>query len=832
MVADWGETTATTGLFKCAAGKAMDTASPVPLKALRATVEVIDFCSEVCLVQEYENSEDETIEAVFCFPISSKAAVTGFVVTNGTKRLVGEVQRARTANTAYVRAIEAGQTAVLVQELGQDLMQCFVGNIAPHSHITIAITFVTELETEEDALRFRLPLTHIPRFNAGRRAVGAPLVSQEESTFALEFTAHFSMSQPLESVTSFTHDISVDMEDNGMHGSVSLCDAAKIDGDLDLLFSLRASADQTREPMVVLEKHPTHGSKAALISFFPEIEKNMQRTEIILLVDRSGSMRGSRIELAKEALQIFLRSLPENCLFNIVGFGTTHKRLFKDSSVYNEKTLATATGHVDSIRADLGGTNILDPLKTICRRPRHTSAALRSLIVLTDGAVSNTSSLLEYVDKRKADTRIFTLGIGSGCSSALVNGLAERSHGAAEFVIEGEPISPKVIAQLKRSMEHGLTDIGASWDGLNIIHSAGGRAIFRGERLLLYGIQATGMAVVDPREMDKESDEEAGPDHQGVATVTISANSSSGGTVRFVVPLHFSDEVAMSGDLIHRLAVKTVVKEDSLSRQSSEHLCLTYGVSSPQCSFVVVDPESPGEVRSKTVTVATPQPLDNLKEGKKKKKSSSPVFKSWGVSSRGASRPQGRGRACRHGSRTRDTSMEIGAPMNMSRSCEAAQQQQHSMQLEDSMELEESRRESHEKTKKPSGARFACMAPPQALASSSSSKGAPPAPSNSLVTIIRSQAFNGSWSLSYAAGLLNKSVDNIKANVAKSSLSDTVKGNDTLIGTALVVAFLRRTFRSKAVEWDLVVAKAEKWIVAAAGVASARALVQTISAAA
>ena len=40
--------------------------------------------------------------------------------------------------------------------------------------------------------------------------------------------------------------------------------------------------------------------------------------------------------------------------------------------------------------------------------------------------------------------RCFTFGIGSGASSALVNGMAKAGRGTAEFVKEGERMQPKV----------------------------------------------------------------------------------------------------------------------------------------------------------------------------------------------------------------------------------------------------------------------------------------------------------------------------------------------------------------------------------------------------
>ena len=41
----------------------------------------------------------------------------------------------------------------------------------------------------------------------------------------------------------------------------------------------------------------------------------------------------------------------------------------------------------------------------------------RTIILLTDGAVSNTEEILNYVAKHKKSNRVFTVGIGSGCST-------------------------------------------------------------------------------------------------------------------------------------------------------------------------------------------------------------------------------------------------------------------------------------------------------------------------------------------------------------------------------------------------------------------------------
>jgi hypothetical protein len=85
------------------------------------------------------------------------------------------------------------------------------------------------------------------------------------------------------------------------------------------------------------------GTTTIMASIYPQLQMAADSdediyTEMIFIVDRSGSMSGSRINQVRDTLQIFLRSLGEGTLFNIIGFGSRTEHLFRDGSVeYNDK---------------------------------------------------------------------------------------------------------------------------------------------------------------------------------------------------------------------------------------------------------------------------------------------------------------------------------------------------------------------------------------------------------------------------------------------------------------------------------------------------------------
>ncbi len=145
---------------------------------------------------------------------------------------------------------------------------------------------------------------------------------------------------------------------------------------------------------------------AVMVSFFPEFKGNMKQVpcEFIFVVDRSGSMSGKYIKEAAETLMLFLKSLPEACSFNIVGFGSRFEKLFPESVPYNQSNLDKAITHTEELKADLGGTRLYSPLEYIFSQPLKTHLT-RQVFILTDGSVSNTAQVIELVRKNASKAR-------------------------------------------------------------------------------------------------------------------------------------------------------------------------------------------------------------------------------------------------------------------------------------------------------------------------------------------------------------------------------------------------------------------------------------------
>lgn len=77
-----------------------------------------------------------------------------------------------------------------------------------------------------------------------------------------------------------------------------------------------------------------------------ELPASLGQTDnfFIFIVDRSGSMSGSKMNTTNEALVLFLKSLPAGSRFDIISFGSRFDHMCMDPQgfAYNDKTVNEA----------------------------------------------------------------------------------------------------------------------------------------------------------------------------------------------------------------------------------------------------------------------------------------------------------------------------------------------------------------------------------------------------------------------------------------------------------------------------------------------------------
>lgn len=127
-------------------------------------------------------------------------------------------------------------------------------------------------------------------------------------------------------------------------------------------------------------------------------------SEFVFVVDCSGSMSGTNIQSATDTLITCIKSLPVGCYFNVVAFGSTYRNLFHSSVKYTQANMERAVQFANQLQANLGGTELLAPLKWIFKQSRPSGLPCQVFIV-TDGGVTNTQLVVHSARKNRHQAR-------------------------------------------------------------------------------------------------------------------------------------------------------------------------------------------------------------------------------------------------------------------------------------------------------------------------------------------------------------------------------------------------------------------------------------------
>ncbi|CAB1432426.1 unnamed protein product [Pleuronectes platessa] len=599
----------------------------VPLKSIEVELEVRDHVATVVSTLNYENKEDKPLEAIFVFPLPGDAAVCHFSAQIGQTQIVAEVKEKQKAREEYDDALSSGQQAFLLEESEQspDIFTLSVGSLPPGESASVRLEYVTELAVQaDDGLRFCLPAVLNPRYEPqGSEGAGVQVTSVPASLvpYSLSFSVRVSSPRPISKVeSSCSLEPLQYVNTEQTQATVKLAAGHKFDRDVELLIYYR----DAHKPTAVVEAGQASakpgslmGDPVLMLSLYPEFPQSVMsslasRGEFVLLLDRSGSMdcptsdtkqQESRIASARDTLLLLLKSLPMGCYFNIYSFGSSFEHIFPKSVEYSEKNLEEALKKIEAMQANLGGTEILEPIKHIYSQPCIPNQP-RQLFVFTDGEVFNTKEVINLVKKNSGSHRCFSFGIGEGASSALINGLAKEGGGHAQFITGADRMQPKVMQSLRFALQPAVADISVTWDlpkGVSVtVLSPTITTIFQGQRSLIYA------------QLSGQSSKAA----EGGVTVKYSLAGRPSEN-----KLHFSLKPAEdTGLIVHRLGARSLIRSLEMDERDGEgqhdegvkgkvvELSVQSGVSSSFTAFIAVNKGNYEPIQGPLMRRAIPAP--------------------------------------------------------------------------------------------------------------------------------------------------------------------------------------------------------------------------------
>ncbi|MCC6993423.1 MAG: VWA domain-containing protein [Deltaproteobacteria bacterium] len=485
-----------------------DEGAAIPLRGVEVTGELLGGHARVVVRQRYQNTERRPVEAIYVFPLPADATLTSFVMEVAGRRMEGVVKEREEAFKAYDDALTAGHGAAMLEQERPNVFTASVGNLLPGEETLIEVEYLQKLGCDEGALRWMIPTLVAPRYIPGapagdRTGHGAadptsvvpdadritPRIG--DVAYGLKLDLMLDLGRELE-VESPSHALQFTREPGSLRTRVSFAQR-EVALDRDVVIIARGAGLLADDRFTALAVHRPAGQTGTFaLTVVPDLladARNVTHQEVVFLIDISGSMGGESLPQAVAALRLCLRHLREGDRFNVLAFDDRIERFQPRPVPFTQATLEQADAWASRLAAR-GGTELLAPLLEAVRQTDGV------IVLLTDGQVGNEAQIERDVMAARKAARIYSFGIGTNVSDALLRGLGRHTGGAVEFIHPGERIDDKVIAQFARAIAPRVTELSVKWDGVEVGEVCPGElpALIDGEPWTVYGrIEPTSM---------------------------------------------------------------------------------------------------------------------------------------------------------------------------------------------------------------------------------------------------------------------------------------------------------------------------------------------------
>ncbi len=479
----------------------------VPLVRTDAAFDVRGLVAAATVTQQYENSTSSPIEAVYVFPLPHQAAVYDMEIRAGNRVIRSKIRERGEAKKTYEAAKAAGKRTALVEEERPNIFTASVANIMPGDHIDVRLRYVEPLRWEEGRMRMEFPMVVGPRYIPGTQAKGhagtgwakdtdavpdasrvTPIVRNPESRSGHDISVKVDLDPGFETsaITSVSHAVQVTkLADGRQHVELA---AGAVLPNKDFILEVRQAVTAKAKVALFLSPKKEAGGHF-LLAAFPPTAKPSERApvEMLYMIDISGSMAGTSIEQAREALLEALDRLRPMDRFGILAFNNTSQELSAEPLQATPENVAAARRYAQRLEAN-GGTEMLPALIHLMTKPQS-PGHVRTIILLTDGDLGNEEQIFSAMRQNLGGARLYTVGIGSAPNVFLASKMAQFGRGTFTHIADVSEVKEEMTRLFESIESPVLTDVKLTFEGVEVSNVYPDRLpdLFAGHPLLIYG---------------------------------------------------------------------------------------------------------------------------------------------------------------------------------------------------------------------------------------------------------------------------------------------------------------------------------------------------------
>ncbi|OJI58282.1 VIT and vWA domain-containing protein [Vibrio vulnificus] len=563
---------------------------PLTIQSHHVNVVIEDGYATTSIEQEFFNPNDQSLEALYSFPIPEKAVVGEFIYWINDRPVIAEAVSKEKAQTLYQEQKAQGASTAITDKNEFKSFDIRVFPVLPNQSVKIKLVYLQDALIDHGIGRYVYPMEE-----GGVDAAADAFWSRNNHVEqAFSFNLEVRSAYPIDGLRLPAHpnaiisqnpqgehlvwQANVTNQRNAEEQSPNAKQTAfTLDKDITVYWRLQEGLPGRLE--AVSYRDPQQSERGTIkLTFTPgdDLSAIQQGRDWVFVLDKSGSMSGKHATLT-EGVKRGLGKLPSGDRFRILMFDNRVQEITNGFIAVNQNNVTQAIETINQI-ATGGGTNLYDALERAVSG--LDSDRTTGIILVTDGVanvgVTEKKQFLKLM--QRYDVRLYTFIMGNSANTPLLEPMTQVSNGFATSISNSDDILGHIMNVTSKLTHQAYRNIRLDIDGvkLNDLTPENIHSLYRGEQLTVFGHY----------------------NKAGKSTITLSAKVD-GVTRKYQTTIQLAEQ-QLENPEIERLWAFSAIRDieskmqyleqnDNESEQAIESIALEYGLLTDYTSLLVVE---------------------------------------------------------------------------------------------------------------------------------------------------------------------------------------------------------------------------------------------------